>query len=137
MKYGDIVVYNNKVGTVVKDKDNFKFLPCNYGRCYFSNLDTITDDDIQEATHDEKLELIEEEFSWGRVVKIHCIGEYQIVEYVDRRDHTTRYHGYINYTDASNSYSSLDAALVGCVGCKHEGRGGRAAMYFEKMIGLE
>lgn len=137
MKCGDIVVYKNEIGTIVKDKDDFKFHPCNYGRCYFSELDIITANDVREATHDEKLELIEREFTWGRVVKIHCVGEYQIVEYIDRRDHKTCYHIYINYTDASNSYSSLDAALVGCVGCKYEGRGGRAAMYFEKMIGLD
>ena len=71
------------------------------------------------------------------MIKIHCIGEYQIVEYMNKRDYGTYYHIYINYMDLSHSYSSLDAALVGCVGCKYEGRGSRAAMYFEKMIGLE
>ena len=76
-------------------------------------------------------------FIGGYVTKIHCIGEYQIVEYIDSRDQKIRYHGYINYTNASNSYSSLDSALIGCIGCKYEGRDGRAATYFEKMIGLE
>lgn len=77
MKYGDIVVYKNQIGTVVKSENDFKFHPCNYGRCYFSELNTITDSDVREATHDEKLELIEKEFTWGNVIKIHCIGEYQ------------------------------------------------------------
>lgn len=81
MKYGDIVVYKNQIGTVVKSENDFKFHPCNYGSCYFSELDTITDADVREATPDEKLELIREEFTWGKVIDIHCIGEYQIIEY--------------------------------------------------------
>ena len=100
-------------------------------------LDTITNEDVREATYDEKLELIEKEFTWGSVVKIHCIGEYQIVEYIDKRDKKTFYHGYINYNDINRSYLSLDSALIGCIGYKHEGGNGKAAMYFEKMIGLE
>ena len=136
MKYGDIVVYNNQIEKVVKSENDFKFKPCNRGCCSFSLLDTITDNDIREATHDEKLELIEKEFAWGNVFQIHCIGEYQIVEYIDKKDNKTYYHGYINYSDTNHSYSSLDSALIGCVGYKHEGGNGKAAMYFEKMIGL-
>ena len=29
MKYGDIVVYNNQIGTVVKSENDFKFHPYN------------------------------------------------------------------------------------------------------------
>ena len=47
MKYGDIVVYKNQIGTVVKSENDFKFHPCNYGHCYFSELDTITDADAR------------------------------------------------------------------------------------------
>lgn len=137
MKYGDIVVYKNQIGTVVKSENDFKFHPCNYGSCSFSLLDTITDEDVREATHEEKMELIEREFTWGNVIKIHCIGEYQIVEYINKMDSKTYYHGYINYSDINNSYLSLDSALIGCIGYKHEGGNGKAAMYFEKMIGLE
>ena len=136
MKYGDIVVYNNQIGTVVKSENDFKFYPCNSGYCSFSLLDTITDNDVREATHDEKLELIEKEFTWGNVFQIHCIGEYQIVEYIGERDSKKHYHGYINYSDTNHSYSSLDSALIGCIGYKHEGCNGKAAMYFEKMIGM-
>ena len=49
MKYGDIVVYKNQIGTVVKSENDFKFHPCNYGSCYFSELDTITDADVRKA----------------------------------------------------------------------------------------
>lgn len=135
MKYGDIVVYNNQIGTVVKSGNDFKFHPCKHGYCSFSLVDTITDNDIREATHDEKLELIEKEFIWGNVFQIHCIGEYQIVEYIDKKD-SKKYHGYINYSDTNCSYFSLDSALIGCIGYKYEGGNGKAAMYFEKMVGI-
>ena len=46
MKYGDIVVYNNQIGTVVKSENDFKFKPCNRGCCSFSLLDTITDNNV-------------------------------------------------------------------------------------------
>lgn len=137
MKYGDIVVYKNQIGTVVKSENDFKFHPCDYRSCFFSELSTITDDDVREATHDEKLELIEREFAWGSVIKIHCIGEYQVVEYVHKKKNKTYYHGYIHYRNTNHSYLSLDSALIGCIGYKHEGGNGKAAMYFEKMIGLE
>lgn len=137
MEYGDIVIYKKQVGTVVKSENEFKFLPCNYGRCYFSDLDTITDEDVREADHIEKLGLIEKEFAWGVIKDIHSIGDYQIVEYIDQKDKNICYHGYVDYKDTNESYSSLDSALVGCIGYKYEGRNGRAAMYFEKMIGLK
>ncbi len=86
--------------------------------------------------HEEKLDLIRREYHWGKVVEIHCVGEYQIVEAI-KDDGKVHYHGYINYKDTNTSYSSLDSALVGCIGRKHEGGNGKAAMYFYKMIGIE
>lgn len=137
MKSGDIVIYRGEVGTVVTDYDNrevMRFLPCNYGTYSTSRLKAITEDDVREATHDEKLDLIEREYHWGEVAKIHCVGEYQIVEAI--KDQKMHYHGYINYKDTNTSYYSLDSALVGCIGRKHEGGNGKAAMYFCKMIGM-
>ena len=137
MKYGDIVVYKNEIGKVVTDEGVFKFKPCNSGCCYYSNLDIITEDDVREATHEEKIKLITDEYSWGKVTKVHCIGEYQIVEAIKNNESRTHYHGYINYDDTNRGYYSLDSALVGCIGIKYEGGNGRAAMYFEKMVGME
>lgn len=137
MRSGDIVIYRGEVGTVVTDYDNrevMRFLPCNYRTYSTSRLKAITEDDVREATHDEKLDLIEQEYHWGEVVKIHCVGEYQIVEAI--KDQKMHYHGYINYKDTNTSYYSLDSALVGCIGRKHEGGNGKAAMYFCKMIGM-
>lgn len=137
MKSGDIVIYKSEVGTVVTDYDNrevMRFLPCNYGTYSTSRLKAIAEDDIREATHEEKLDLIEREYHWGEVVKIHCVGEYQIIEAI--KDQKIHYHGYINYKDTNTSYYSLDSALVGCIGRKHEDGNGKAAMYFCKMIGM-
>ena len=83
-----------------------------------------------------KIKLITDEYSWGKVIKVHCIGEYQIVESIKNNESKTHYHGYINYIDTNTSYSSLDSALIGCIGIKYEGGNGRAAMYFEKMVGM-
>lgn len=135
MKYGDIVVYKNEIGKVVTSDGLFKFKPCNSGSCYYSDLDAITEDDVREATHEEKIELITKEYTWGDAVNVHCIGEYQIVEAIKKGE--THYHGYINYNDINTSYSSLDSALVGCIGTKYEGGNGKAAMYFCKMIDLK
>lgn len=137
MKSGDIVIYKDEVGTVVTDYDNrevMRFLPCNYGTYSTSRLKAITESDVREATHEEKLDLIRMEYHWGEVVKIHCVGDYQIVEAI--KDNKTHWHGYINYKDTNTSYYSLDSALVSCIGRKHEGGNGKAAMYFCKMIGM-
>lgn len=137
MKSGDIVIYRGEVGTIVTDFENrevLRFLLCNYGTYSTSRLKAITEDDVREATHEEKLNMIEREYHWGRVVKIHCVGDYQIVEAT--KDQKIHYHGYINYKDTNTSYYSLDSALVGCIGRKHEGGNGKAAMYFCKMIGM-
>ena len=138
VKIGDIVIYKDEVGTVVMDYDNrevMRFLPCNYGTYSTSRLNVITEDDVREATHEEKLNLVSREYHWGEVVKIHCVGEYQIIEAI--KDQKIHYHGYINYKDTNTSYYSLDSALVGCIGRKYEGGNGKAAMYFCKMIGMK
>ncbi len=138
MKSGDIVIYKNKVGTVVTDFENreiFRFLPCNYSTYSTSRLCAITENDVREATHEEKLELIIKEYHWGKVIKIHCVGEYQIVEASENDE--IHWHGYINYKDINTSYSSLDAALVGCIGYKYEGGNGKAAFYFSKMVDIK
>lgn len=138
MKSGDIVIYKDEVGTVVTDYDNRKvmrFLPCNYGTYSTLRLNAITEDDVRKAMHEEKLDLIRREYHWGEVVRIHCIGKYQIVEAIN--DNKTHWHGYINYKDTNTSYCSLDSALIGCIGMKHEGGNGKASMYFCKMIGIK
>lgn len=78
MKTGDIVIYKGMLGRVVKSNQLYKFHPVNYGRCYFDTLDTITEDMVREASHHEKVRLISEEFTCGRILDIHCVNNYQI-----------------------------------------------------------
>lgn len=74
MKIGDIVVYNGKIGKVVKAiSGGFRFKPMGYGRYYISDLDTIFDNSVREATNEEKLRLIKEEFVWGYIINIHLL----------------------------------------------------------------
>lgn len=88
-------------------------------------------------------------FTWGKVVAIHEVGEYQIVEYVPNQSsnvsdadyaerlakHPTSFHPYIKGDDTSRSYHSLDEALVGVIAYRHDGLNSQAAGYFGKMIG--
>jgi hypothetical protein len=122
MKYGDIVKLNGILGDVVTGDNAFYFRPVNYGSYYCSDLQEITDDIleqltcdiIEQATFDEKVKFIEESFSWGKVIKTHNIGEYQIIEYVDKENQIL-FHIYINFKDNGCSYKSLDAALIGVI----------------------
>lgn len=136
MKVGDIVVYKEKIGHVVTSDGKFKFFPCNQGHCQFRFLDTITETDIREATHEEKLELLTEAFNLGRVVRFHCIGEYQVAEYVDNQNQTSWY-GYVDYHPTNEISSTLDAALICCIGYKHEGVNNRSARYICRMLGIK
>ena len=83
-------------------------------------------------------------FTWGKVIEIHEIGEYSIIEYYSRDlngsgppynyESIPSFHGYINGKSTSRSYGSLDEALVGVIGYKHDGSNSQAAMYFMRMI---
>lgn len=88
-------------------------------------------------------------FTWGEVVAIHRIGGYEIVEshpwktkgcevlpgHPDKE--AIRFHGWVDGKDTCHSFSSLEAAIVGCISYKHEGPNGRADCYFMKMIAPE
>jgi hypothetical protein len=114
MKYGDIIKLNGILGKVVTGDKKFYFHPINYGNYYCSDLEEITDDTIEQTTNEEKIKFIEDTYVWGSVVKTHCIGEYQIIEYLDRNNEVS-YNPYINFEDNGCSYSSLDAALIGVI----------------------
>lgn len=135
MKENDIVIYKGQIGKIVTSDMKFKFKPCTIiGNCYYSDLDTVTDDDVKEATHEEKIEYLKAMFIWGDVINIHCIGEYQIIE--AEYNGNIEYHGYINYNDMHFSYKSLDEALIGIIGIKYDGRETTAPYYFAKMVGM-
>lgn len=115
MKYGEIVKYNGELGKLVTEDKKFYFLPVNYGGYYCSNLEEVTENNIEETTIEEKIHFNEMEFSWGTVVKTHCIGKYQIIEYKDDRDNSICYSIYINFKGIGCSYNTLDTALIGVI----------------------
>ena len=87
------------------------------------------------ATHEEKLEYLQEKFVVGEVIDWYCIGDYQISEYV--RDGEIRYHVYINYEDTCRSYSTLDGAIIGAISQKYDRCTTRADRYICKMLDIE
>ena len=73
-------------------------------------VDTTTDLDVVRRT--PKL------FMWGAVRKIHDIGPYCLVEYVDQ-DNETRFHIYVNGQTTSTSCLTMDEALIFAIARKH------------------
>lgn len=135
MKKNDIVIYKGQIGKIVTFDKAFKFKPCTITEsCYYSDLDTVTDDDVQETTHEEKIEYLKAVFVWGDVINVHCIGEYQIIEAEYKGN--IEYYGYMDYNDIHVIYKSLDEALIGIIDIKYDGRETTAPYYFAKMIGM-
>lgn len=86
-------------------------------------------------------------FWLGPIVKVHRIGEYQLVEYKDKEfrncvatgklSGTRSYSIYINEESTSHSASSLDAALADAMTLKHLGPNSQAGYFFMKMLKTE
>lgn len=79
-----------------------------------------------------------EPFTWGKVLRVHRVGEYAIVEYTPNtpRNHDgPLFHPFIDGKDTNHSYHTLDAAVVGCIALKHDGLNTRADRYFLRAIG--
>ena len=140
MKSGDIVKHNHVLGKLVKDdKGNLLFLPVNFGRYSYSQLDVVTENNIEETTHEEKIDYLRLEFNWGIVTNVHCVGEYVIFEYISNSKDSkgiTFYHAFMDYKNISISYHTLDQCLIGTIAYKYDGINSKAANYFYKMIGM-
>ena len=87
----------------------------------------------------------EREFGWGPVVVVHEIGEYSIVEshpqIMERCIGTGKYepekvsfHPYINGTDISRSFATLDYAIMGAIFYKVDGPNTRLDMYMQILL---
>jgi hypothetical protein len=134
MRKPNIVRYNGQLGETLNDGDILRFLPVEKTSYSLSLLDAVTESDITEASEADKIAFIKTRFVWGRIVKVHTVGEYQIIEYVDRHSNKNRFSGYINYDDLCRSYESLDAALAGVIAIKYEGLNGKADRYFMTVL---
>lgn len=81
-------------------------------------------------------------FTWGKVIAIHSISTYDVVEYhswerkdsriidgqADLKDFS--FHIYVNGNDCCETFDSLDAALAACIAYKFENSDHRADRYF-------
>lgn len=142
MKYGDIVTLNGKLGKLVTHKndgvEHFYFHPVGYGSYHIYELTEVTEEMIVYASTEEKIKYIEGEFVWGNIIQTVYIpvSNIQIIEFIEKhsKNKEIRYHVYIDFCDTNTSYETMDSALVGAIGYKHEGGNGRASMYFMKMI---
>ncbi len=86
------------------------------------------------------------DFTWGKLIKIHEVGEYAIIEYhpwkVKSPEVLTgnpdmdkvEFHCYLNGRDIACSCESMDSALAYCIAYKHDGSNTRASYYFMKAI---
>ena len=98
-------------------------------------------------SHDELIKFLAKTFTWGPVVKIHSVGEFQIVEYspeifVNSRG-TGKYDAsnsgfsiYRNWKSEGISENSLDGALIQAIAKKHDGANSQAGHYFALMVKL-
>ena len=82
-------------------------------------------------------------FTWGKLVKIHHIGDYDIVEYYPRVNGRTNtyeddvmFHPFVNGRDTCHTMPTLDAAIVEAIAYKAEGPNSQATFYFCRMVGI-
>jgi len=85
-------------------------------------------------------------FTWGEIIEIQEIGPYAIATFHPRKvDGVTitskinrdeiGYHGWVAGKSTGQTWFSLDAAIAGCIACRHEGPNHSAGHYFMKMLG--
>jgi hypothetical protein len=84
------------------------------------------------------------DFHWGRVISVHSIGRYEIVEYAQlavegvtvtqRETGMSEFHSYVDGLDTHHSFATLEEAIVGAIAYVHEGANHRANIYFFRML---
>jgi len=85
-------------------------------------------------------DLLSKPYVWGKIKKIHEIGEYVIVEYSEpnyrnvENNESIVFHPFINGKDTNRGYDTLDGAIVGVIARKHDGINTKADRYFMKAI---
>jgi hypothetical protein len=70
-------------------------------------------------------------FPWGRVLKVHTLGNIDIIESAERKTDgctvtkqetgKSVYHAYVNGEDTSVSYDSLEKSIISALAYKHLG----------------
>lgn len=109
------------------------FYPVNYGTYYESELELLSEIEYKEGETKDYITYIEVALVWGKIIKTHIIGEYQIIEYINN-DNEKCFNPYINYNNTSHSYDSLETAITGAIAYKYDGSNSQANKFFWKMI---
>ena len=136
MKELRVIVSDGIVGRVLLKSGVEYFYPAKTGRYSCGELSKLEDIEYREGTFDDKIEYIKTDFSWGEIIDIHTIGEYQIIEYIPRNDeeHKVLFHAYIKFNDAHNSYETLEKAITGVIFEKYEGHMNQLHSYVWRII---
>lgn len=129
-----VVKSDGTMGRVLTNKDLEYLYPVNYGRYTYDELERLDEIDYREATFEEKVKYIEKSFSWGKVLNIHLIGDYQIIEYIERGEERRLFHGYFRFNDMHTSYETLDKALTGVIFERYEGPSSQLNSYVWRML---
>lgn len=114
--YTDVIVYKDKVGKLIEDKDYkmFRFYPAGYGSYYKSELEIVEnpENEVTIANADQGKIYALAEFGRHNLFAdyIHISDKYQII--VDRDG---KYYPHINYQFISRAYDTLESALLGIV----------------------
>jgi hypothetical protein len=93
-----------------------------------------------------KIEMDGEPFSWGRVVQVHHISNYAVIECYPWKTKGSivevgipdlskkEYHSYVDKKPTNTCYETLDQAIVGCIAYKVEGSNHKMDYYFSLMV---
>jgi hypothetical protein len=69
----------------------------------------------------------------GRILQKHHIGRYTVFEYEDQREGRSLFTGAIDGNPTSNSFDSIEEAIVNCIAVDRDGLNTQADRYFFKM----
>lgn len=133
VKLNNDIVGKVIIGQYDETKGIELFYPAKQGCYNESSLQQLKDLKYTEGTEEDYISYIEQDFSFGEVVKTHVIGEYQIIESI-KEDGEKHFSPYINYDRIRMSYASLDQAITGVICYKYDGANSQANKFLWKMI---
>lgn len=114
--YTDVIVYKDRVGKLIEDKDYkmFRFYPAGYGSYYKSELEIVENPESEVTIANSAQGKVYALAEFGRhnlfADYIHISDKYQII--VDRDG---KYYPHISYQFISRAYDTLESALLGIV----------------------
>lgn len=111
MKAKMIKEYKGRVG--IYYPDSHKFITAGRTEAQRDVFDVTLDE--HEVSDDVKLRFIKEDFCWGKILAVHTIGDYQIIESKAKDAADISFHCFINYEELNRSTDSLEKALLTCI----------------------